>query len=491
MIILKVFNYQTHEYQTASLNPEQADYSIGRSPSCDLVLDSFDISRVHAKIQKQNAEYYLIDPGSANGLWINGQMIKPNQPYPLKVDDLIRIGDFMLLVEAVNSVARSGYPDSPKYRSAAAAQPHLQPHLQPQWTKEISLRCVRIVAETAEAKSFTFLADVPMQFDYLPGQFVTLDLEINGESVLRSYSISSAPSRPNSLEITVKRVAVSGSQPAGLVSNWLHDHLKLGSQIKVSAPMGKFTCGAKPPAKLLLLSAGSGITPMMSMSRWIADTAAATDVVFFHCARSPQEIIFRQELELLSARLPNFHLAISTTQPAVGQAWAGFVGRLSESMLRCIAPDFLERQVYVCGPERFMQASQSLLEQLSFPMQNYAQESFGAARKPKPAAIQASPVAVPKAPQSNMPQPNTVLFSNSGKETEHDGSESVLTLAEQAGVKIRSNCRQGVCGACKKRKLEGEVRYGAEPDALEACDREAGHILTCVAFPIGKVVVEA
>jgi ferredoxin-NADP reductase len=245
---------------------------------------------------------------------------------------------------------------------------------------------VRIVNETADVKSFTFVADPPVKFNYLPGQFVTLDLEINGESVLRSYSISSAPSRPNTLEITVKCVAATAEQPAGLVSNWLHDNLKLGSQIKLSAPMGKFTCAPKPPAKLLLLSAGSGITPMMSMARWLADTAADTDIIFFHSARSPQEIIFRQELELMSARLPNFHLAISMTQTVSGSAWAGFTGRLAEPMLRCIAPDFLERSVYVCGSEGFMQASKSLLETLSFPMQNYAQESFGAAPKPKPPA---------------------------------------------------------------------------------------------------------
>jgi ferredoxin len=136
-----------------------------------------------------------------------------------------------------------------------------------------------------------------------------------------------------------------------------------------------------------------------------------------------------------------------------------------------------------------MQASKSLLETLSFPMQNYAQESFGAAPKPKPPAAKASP----EPPQVSTPSStsSTLLFSSAGKQTEHDGSESVLELAEQLGVKIRSGCRQGVCGACKKRKLEGEVRYNIEPDALEPSDRDAGCILTCVAFPVGKVVVEA
>ena len=477
MIVLKVFNYQTNEYQSAKLIPGQAGCSIGRSPTCDLVLESFDVSRVHARIQVQDAEYYLIDPGSANGCCINGQTIKINQPYPLKIDDLIRIGDFVLLIEAMSPATQAGKLAiiTPKNSSA--------PSSQCQWTEEINVRCVRIVAETADVKSFTFVADPPVKFNYLPGQFVTLALEINGELALRSYSISSTPSRPNTLEITVKRLGSSAPHPPGLVSNWLHDKLELGSQIRVSAPMGQFTCAPEPSTKLLLLSAGSGITPMMSMARWLADTAAATDMIFFHCARSPRQIIFRQELELMSARLPNFHLAISITQPDSGSAWAGFTGRLTEPMLRCIAPDFLERCVYVCGSEGFMQASQSLLEELNFPMQNYAQESFGAPPKLK------SPAAASPAPH-NISQ-STLLFSISGKQAEHDGSESVLELAEQAGVKIRSGCRQGVCGACKKRKPEGEVRYNCEPDALESSDRDAGHILTCVAFPVGKVVVEA
>ncbi len=479
MITLKIFDYQTTEYQMASLNPKLSDCTIGRSPTCDLVLDSFDVSRVHAKIQMQNAEYYLIDPGSVNGCRINGQTIKSNQAYPLKIDDLIRIGNFVLLIEAINPTAQVSKLENRKYQLTAISQHR--------WTEEISVRCVRIVTETAEVKSFTFMADPPVKFNYLPGQSVMLHLEINGEPILRSYSISSTPSRPHTLEITVKRLAAGELQPAGLVSNWLHDQIELGSQIKISAPIGKFTCAPRPPAKLLLLSAGSGITPMMSMARWIADTAAATDVVFFHCARSPQEIIFRQELELLSARLPNFHLAVSITQPLYGQAWASFTGRLSESMLRCIAPDFLERKAYVCGPESFMQASQSLLAQLGFPMQNYAQERFGTALQQPPAD---NPAPVQKNSQSHLSQ-STLLFSSSGQQTEHDGSKSVLQLAEQAGVKIRSNCRQGVCGACKKRKTEGEVRYDAEPDALEPSDRDAGHILTCVAFPVGKVVIEA
>lgn len=501
MLRIKVFNYQTSEFQETVLQPEaqpQSECLIGRAKDCALVLESSDVSRVHAKIQTQQDTYFFVDPGSANGSSINGQTVEKKQKYTLKEGDLIRIGDFVLLVEMIEASPANGRTSRILQQMPTSYSRRIH---QPEWTGDLMVRCVRVTPETSDVKTFTFVADPPVPFNYKPGQFVTLDLEINGESVLRSYSISSTPSRPHSLEITVKRVPAPVDTPhasPGLVSNWLHDTIAVGSQIKISAPMGKFSCAPHPPAKLLLISAGSGITPMMSMSRWIADTAASTDVTFFHCARTPADVIFRQELELMSARLPNFHLAIATTQTAIGQPWAGFTGRLTDAMLRCIAPDFQDRQVYVCGPASFMQATKSLLEGLGFPMQNYAEESFGSpkAKSPKPAKTATVPNAVsnavPVASNGSTPASSpVVLFSKSGKQVTAEGSESILELAEQEGIKIRSNCRQGVCGACKKRKLEGEVRYDCEPDALEPDDRAAGYILTCAAAPVGRVVVEA
>jgi glycine betaine catabolism B len=292
--------------------------------------------------------------------------------------------------------------------------------------------------------------------------------------------------------------------PPGLVSNWLHDNLKVGDLVKLSGPTGKFTCLPNPAAKLLLISAGSGITPMMSMARWLTDTAADPDIVFFHGSRTHRDIIFRQELEMLTARLPNFRLAVSITQSELGQPWLGLTGRLTEAMLHCIAPDFSERTVYVCGPNGFMQNVKTLLETLQFPMQNYHEESFGAAKKIKTEKKQSVPSipSIPSTPPTpaapatpaNSPALSTqplVHFAQSNKELASDGTESILELAEQVEVKIRSSCKQGVCGVCKKRKLEGNVRYESEPDALDENEQAAGYILPCVAMPLDRVVIEA
>jgi ferredoxin-NADP reductase len=508
MLKIKVFNYHTGEFQETALTPEtttSGECSIGRTSTCDLMLESAEVSRVHGKIKFHKGEYHYTDLGSANGSHLNNAAIQANQSYVLKVGDLIRIGDFVLLIEAIEKASSHG--DTSIWKKVGGDRV---------WTKgDLTVHCVRIADETPDVKTFTFVANPPVLFNYKPGQFVTLELNIRGEEVYRSYSISSTPSRPHTLEITVKRVPAPSDTPEaapGLVSNWLHDQIKVGSQIKLSGPLGKFTCSPTPAQKLLLISAGSGITPMMSMSRWIADTATAADVAFFHCARSPQDIIFRQELEMMSTRLPNFRFAISTTRAELGQPWFGFTGRLTEVMLSSIAPDYQERTVYVCGPDGFMKGVKAMLEGLGFPMQNYYEESFGAPKKAKiqksepmehlsisPLPPPPSPngnqvathlVASPSTPAATSSQP-VVVFAQSGKEVSGDGAESLLDLAEQEGIKIRSNCRQGVCGACKKRKLEGEVRYESEPDALEQAEQEAGYVLTCVASPVGRVVIEA
>lgn len=506
MLKIKVFNYQTGEFQETTLTPEtmvQGECLIGRAFNCNLVLDSPDVSRVHSRIKSHKNEYYYTDLGSANGSQINTQEVQVNQSYGLKVNDLIRIGDFVLLVE---SIENTHSPEEPFIWEKQRGDRH--------WTKgDLIVRCTRIIDETPDVKTFTFVADPPVLFSYQPGQFVTLELEINGEQVLRSYSISSTPSRPHTLEITVKRVASPADAPEaspGLVSNWLHDHMKVGNQSKIIGPLGKFTCLPNPAQKLLLISAGSGITPMMSMSRWLADTVTETDISFFHCARTPRDIVFRQELEMMAARLTNFRLTFSTSRVERGQPWFGFTGRLTAAMLQAIAPDFHERTVYVCGPDGFMQAVKALLDGLGFPMQNYHAESFGAPKKKtrKPESKKNPPSSSPPPPSLAIAQPSSnglvdsppspvllaspvVVFAQSGKEVTGDGAESILELAEQEGIKIRSNCRQGVCGACKKRKQSGEVSYESEPDGLEQSEQEAGYILTCVAAPVGRVVIEA
>jgi glycine betaine catabolism B len=509
--------------------------TIGRESSCDLVLPQAEISRRHGQISFDSRDYYFTDLGSLSGSYIDDVKLTPNQSKSLLLGTKIRIADFCLVVEEISlqqllSVEADNTPtlffvDEEEALTPQKYMPvaYVEPSQFDRWQDgDLTVRCIRIIEETADAKTFRFAAEPPVLFSYKPGQFVTLDLEIDGKQISRSYSISSTPSRPHTLEITVKRVpAASPDLPPGLVSNWLNDNLKIGDRIKLSGPMGKFTCFTYPAPKLLFLSAGSGITPMMGMSRWIYDTGADCDVVFFHSARTANDVIFRDELELLAIRQQNFHLAISLTGAA---ASIGLKGRLTPAMLSVICPDFADRVVFVCGSSSFMDSAKQMLVDLNFPMDNYHQESFGSPKKK--AAQQMKPeIETPAAnatkfgiaaflgnmksnfsdrsisptgvvlerSDNNTSTTKTsiqVVFEKSGTEVAGDGEESILDLAEQAGIKIRSSCRAGSCGSCKKLKRSGTVKM-SEEEGLDPGEAEAGYVLCCVAYPQDRVVIDA
>jgi glycine betaine catabolism B len=568
----------SHQRNKAVLQTQEC--SIGRANTCGIKLSKLSVSRQHGKIHSDGQNYYYTDLGSMSGSYLNGVKMTPHKSEQLYSDSKILINEFVLLVKDIATQSEPNLetddlptqfllPEEPG-ANARDYMPvaHIKPSKFDRWEKgELTVKCVRVIEETADAKTFRFVAEPPVLFSYQPGQFVTLNLEINGQPASRSYSISSTPSRPHTLEITVKRVPpASPNLPQGLVSNWLHDNLQVGDRIKLNGPMGKFTCFAHSAPKLLFLSAGSGITPMMAMSRWIYDTGADCDVFFFHSTRLASDVIFRDELDLMAKRQNNFHLAISYT----GIASGGLKGRLTPEMLAVICPDFSDRTVFVCGPKGFMDSMKQMLVDLEFPMENYHQESFGSPKKKvhhkvaansqrfgiaafldqiQPQALSTTSVVVPAAPEKSQPQvsipaqegilklaesiqegnilevvesinigdyhlgalansgsiaspppappqliPSStsiqVVFENSGVEVASDGEESILELAEQAGVKIRSGCRMGSCGACKKSTRSGKVKMSS-PDALEPSEIEAGYVLCCIAYPQDRVVVEA
>ncbi len=497
MLNLKVFNYTIGEFQDKTLTPDQVkrEWIIGRATTCDLVLATPEVSRVHGRIGYDEGQYYFSDLGSTDGSRVNHETATVNQRYALKPDDIIRIGDFVLAVQGMEKNLETTISNHKILATNVAS-----------WTQEdVTVKCVRIIEETEDVKTFSFVAEPAISFAYQPGQFVTLNLNIEGKTVRRAYSISSTPTRPHLLEITVKRVPSppnAPNVPPGLVSDWLHDRLKVGDQIQLSGgPMGKFTCAKDSNPKLLLISAGSGVTPMISMSRWIYDSAGQQDVVFVYCGRRRKDIIMAQELQLMAARNPNFHLAISLTQSEPGETWMGYRGRLSEQMLSTMVSDFKERSVYVCGPDGFMKGVKTLLGNMGLPPENYHEESFGVGKKQakvtSPSTPKTSTFSQPNVstqPTSSKPNVSTqpaIAFIESGKTVTCDDQESILEVAQQEGVNSRSGCMQGVCGACKKRKRKGNIRYEGEPDGLDQQEQEEGFILPCIAYAVDEVEIEA
>jgi ferredoxin-NADP reductase/anaerobic selenocysteine-containing dehydrogenase len=364
----------------------------------------------------------------------------------------------------------------------------------PAWQGQTTpLYVTDIIQETPNVYTFRFQGQPLCRFAYWPGQYCSLVLNIDGKKVVRSYTISSPPSRPYILEITVKRV------PGGLVSNWLPDHLQVGDKVEIAGPKGKFCLQpGKIPPKMLFIAGGSGVTPMMSMSRWLCDVSANVDIRFFYSVWTPEDIIFRRELELLTSRYKMFTPLVVTTTRGTGDGWMGLTGRVERRMLESLASDLHERHVYMCGPEGFMDAVKAILGELNFDMADLHIESFGGLRTsvadksapamvlPGLAATVIPPTIEPEVPTGTI----TVEFARSRKKTLTDGRMSLLDVAEHADVDLEYGCRMGSCGDCKVRLLAGNVVMETE-EGLQPDDKAAGYVLTCVGRPVGSCTLEA
>ncbi|NHI01835.1 hybrid-cluster NAD(P)-dependent oxidoreductase [Oceanimonas sp. MB9] len=337
-------------------------------------------------------------------------------------------------------------------------------------------RCLRVIQETSDVKTFWFALENHEELDFKPGQFLTFTFLIDDREAVRCYSLSSSPTQSRQFAITVKRV------PGGQVSNWLHDHLNVGDETRIMAPAGHFNCLDIVADRYLLLSGGSGITPSMSMVRWMRDTGRLGDVHFMHSARSPGDIIFHQELLRIDSQWPRFRLSLLCEEKTGEQGWAGYRGRLNADLLALLCPDFRQRKILCCGPAPYMKAVRDMLAALSFPMAQYAEESFGAPGAPA-AAAESSMLA-------GTALTHRVHFSRSGREGQGSATDTLLDTALANGVWIPSACRTGICGSCKVRKLGGTVTMDGAL-ALSDAERADDFILPCCAYLQDDVTLEA
>lgn len=345
------------------------------------------------------------------------------------------------------------------------------------WKDSELLECAMVVPETADTATFTFRAPSGAWFDYRPGQFITLDLPLPGGNVQRTYTISSSPSRPLSISVTVK------AQPGSQGGRWMLDHLRPGMQIKAYGPSGIFHNRCENGKKYLFISAGSGITPMMSMTTWAWDSGEMPDIAFVHASCTPSDIIFRQRLEGMADRVPGLKLHFTVEETDPFKAWHGYRGRLNQIMLGLMASDYLEREVYCCGPEPFMQAVRDMLVALGYDMDHYHQESFGA-----PVCREAdAPVMDDVVPDESAGA--EIVFAASGISAKCNETDTVLAIAKANGLNIPSGCTFGLCGTCKIKKNSGEVHM-VHNGGISDEDIEEGYILACCSHPIGAISVE-
>lgn len=347
------------------------------------------------------------------------------------------------------------------------------------WNAEADdeLLCVELRDETVDVRTFTFVSHTPSRFHYWPGQFMVFDFPVNGEVVNRCYTISSSPTRPDRVSITVKR------KPGGVVSPWLHDNLRPGMTIKAVGPLGDFSFVADPAEKYLFLAGGSGITPLMSMTRAHHDLAPDTDIVFVQFARSPTDIIFRAELDMMAQQMPNLRVIYVCETDSPGQRWGGARGRVNPALLSLLTPDLAERSVFDCGPAPFMQAVRDGLGTLGFNMYQYHEESFD---------FGVPPVTLPVAEPEAVPAVDTafhVTFAKSGKTIDVQPGQHILAAARSAGMRLPSSCTKGICGTCKSKLVSGRVDMHHQ-GGIRQREIDQDFILICCSTPLSNLVID-
>lgn len=319
--------------------------------------------------------------------------------------------------------------------------------IDPTWSLHtLRARVVDVVAETHDVRTFV-LAPNALWPGHRAGQYVTVEIEIDGVRTQRCYSLSSAPGA-RTVAITVKRV------PGGRVSTWMHERVRRGHVVRLGMPAGDFTPPAAAP-KLLLLSGGSGITPVMSVLRDLARRGAVDDVVFLHAARSRRDVVFQRELEMLALRHPGLRLSFFLEDDRLRG------GRLDSAKLDATVPDLAERHTMLCGPAPMMDALAPRWVDAGIA-HRLQTERFVAARVrlPLPANDAPSP-APPKVKLALIRSGRTVLTGRSG---------TLLEELERAGERPVHGCRMGICKTCVCRKRSGVVEdvvtgaVSSEPD---------------------------
>jgi hypothetical protein len=284
---------------------------------------------------------------------------------------------------------------------------------------------------------------------HIPGQYVRLGVDVDGVRLWRTYSLTSDINRPDGcFSITVKAVG-------GVVSTHLVRRARVGTVLHLDQAAGDFTLGTPLPAKILFLTAGSGITPVMGMLRNLpADSVS--DIVVVHCAPTSDDVIFGAELRALAAdgriRLVEIHTRLQ--------------GQLDIATLQTVVGDLTQRKTWACGPSGLLETLETYWAATGITDQLHT-ERF------RPTVIATG-------------DGGTITFSTTGTTTNSTGAESLLDAGEAAGVLMPSGCRMGICFGCVAPLRQGAVRDLRNGEITTATLGDGVLIQTCIAAAAGS-----
>jgi len=345
------------------------------------------------------------------------------------------------------------------------------------------LKVSAINKETEDCVSIAFLVPNELENSYAfkPGQYLTLKQIINGEDVRRSYSICSGVN-DGELRVAVKKI------PEGKFSSYANDELKEGSDLEVMTPTGNFTTEitATTDKTFVFFAAGSGITPILSLTKTILQNAPKSNVILFFGNKGFDSIIFREELEGLKNKYMNtFRLVHVFSRESIGNKLQK--GRIDKEKVNALHQAFLVNEevdeVFVCGPEAMIYAVSETFEELGYPKELVRFELFTSPTD------KAAKIEKPKEKLEQINANVTIILD--GEETlislDSQG-ENILEAGHKAGADLPFACKGGVCCTCKAKIIEGtavmDVNYALEKDEVEA-----GYILTCQAHPTSDKLI--
>ncbi|UYP17819.1 ferredoxin reductase [Rhodococcus sp. Z13] len=329
----------------------------------------------------------------------------------------------------------------------------------PLWSaRELRGRIVSVSRETPDSATIVIRPGWGFDFDYAPGQYIGIGLHIDGRWHWRSYSLTSAPTRDEKLiSIAVK------AMPEGFLSTHLVGGVPEGTVVRLAAPKGDFVLPDPPPEKILFLTAGSGVTPIMSMLRTLDRRAGEReldlpDVVHVHSAPTADRVMFRSELERLDATHDKFRVYIRHTRDQ---------GKFALSELDEVCPDWRERQTWACGP-------QQMLDDITAHWSAAGIED----------RVHLERFAVSRADTSG--SGGTITFAKSGKTVTVDGATTILEAGEKVGALMPFGCRMGICQTCVVPLEKGHV-----VDLRSGKERAEGErVQTCISAAAGDCTLD-
>ncbi|WP_200828249.1 ferredoxin reductase [Mycobacterium sp. 3519A] len=334
----------------------------------------------------------------------------------------------------------------------------------PLWSaRELRGRVLEVRRETVDSATLVIKPGWGFSFDYQPGQYIGIGVLVEGRWRWRSYSLTSSPvtgaAGPATLSREARVITITvKAMPEGFMSTHLVGGLAPGTVVRLAAPQGNFVMPDPAPASVLFLTAGSGITPVMSMLRTLARRDQITDVVHLHSAPTESDVIFAAELAELARSHDSYRIRLRSTRTE---------GRLDLSRLDDEVPDWRERQTWACGPEGMLNQAEGVWSAAGIAERLHL-ERFAASK----GQVQG--------------RGGTVEFARAGKTITVDAATPLMDAGEQAGVQMPFGCRMGICQSCVVGLLDGHVR-----DLRTGVEHEPGtRIQTCISAASGDCVLD-